>query len=129
MASIVLGGSGGAGDLDLRGAKLGVVEEKGSLCSSLLLESYGCFLGLAGFSDLEVGDLATRVNVSSCQIDYPAEDQRGLLIEGARGYIFPQPWNLLYGVQPRRRKGRVAYQKLKKSLTSFSPVVEEMFLT
>ncbi len=44
---IIVGSIAGAGDLDLGGAELGVVEEESCLCGGGLLESHGCVLGLA----------------------------------------------------------------------------------
>lgn len=59
VASIIIGGTGGAGDLHLCGTELSVVEKKGSLGCGLLLESYGSSLGGISRSDLEGGDLST----------------------------------------------------------------------
>lgn len=58
---IVVAIGGGAGDLQVVGAELGVVEEESSLLGSLLLEDDLCGLGLTLLSDLEVGDLSTRL--------------------------------------------------------------------
>lgn len=51
-----------AGDLDLRTAELGVIEEEGCLCGSLFLEGDSCALGairgFGGWGDGEGGNLA-----------------------------------------------------------------------
>lgn len=65
VAGIVIGRSAGARDLDVCATELSVVEEKGGLGSSLLLEGDGGLLGVAGLLDLEVGDLAAVGAVSS----------------------------------------------------------------
>lgn len=59
VTSIIIGGSSGASDLDLRSTELGIVKKKGSLGCGFLLKGYG--RALAGFDgrDLEAGDLAT----------------------------------------------------------------------
>lgn len=59
VASIILGAARGRRDLDFGGTKLGVVQEKGSLCCCLLFEGNGRTLSLPGWSDFEVSDLAT----------------------------------------------------------------------
>ena len=59
VATIILGGSGGANNLDLGVAKLGVVEKESGLCSGLLLKGHGRVLGFACRLNLEAGDLAT----------------------------------------------------------------------
>ena len=59
MASIVLVRASSAGDLDVSGAKLGVVEEEGGLGRGFLFEGYGGILGLTGGLDLDIGNLAT----------------------------------------------------------------------
>lgn len=60
VTSIIIGGSSGASDLDLRSTELGIVKKKGSLGCGFLLKGYG--RALAGFDgrDLEAGDLATE---------------------------------------------------------------------
>lgn len=50
----------GAGDGNLGAAELGVVEEEGGLGGGLLLEDYGGILGLAGWGDLDLGDLSAE---------------------------------------------------------------------
>lgn len=50
----------GAGDGDLGAAELGVVEEEGGLGGRLLLEGHGGILGLAGWGDLDLGDLSAE---------------------------------------------------------------------
>ena len=58
MASIVLVRASSAGDLDVSGAKLGVVEEEGSLGRGFLFEGYGGILGLTSRLNLDAGNLA-----------------------------------------------------------------------
>jgi len=60
VAAIVLVGARGADNLDLGRSELGVVEQEGSLGSSLLLEDYCSILSLAGWSDIDLRDLATE---------------------------------------------------------------------
>lgn len=55
----------GAGDGDVVGAKLSVVEQQSSLHSSLLLKGDVCALGLALSGELDVGNLATGILVSN----------------------------------------------------------------
>lgn len=62
MVTIILIVARGAGDLDLGGTELGIVEEQGSLGSGLLLEGYGGLLGRVGLGDIEAGDLSTVKN-------------------------------------------------------------------
>jgi len=57
---LVVGGTMGAGDLDVGGTKLGVVEEKGGLSSSFLLEGDRGTLRLARRSDIDGADLTTE---------------------------------------------------------------------
>lgn len=57
---LVLPGALGTRDGDLSASKLGVVEEKSGLGSGLLLEGDGSSLGLAGWGDLDVGDLSAE---------------------------------------------------------------------
>ena len=59
-ALIIIIGFRGTGNLDLRSAELGVVEEEGSLRSSLLFEGYGGILCLSGLGDLDGADLTTE---------------------------------------------------------------------
>ena len=59
VASIILGRTSSASDLDLGGAQLGVVEEESSLGRGFLFEVYGGFLSLASGLDLDTGNLAT----------------------------------------------------------------------
>jgi hypothetical protein len=57
VASVILVRAGGAGDLDVGCAKLGVVEEESGLGSGFLFEGYRCVLGLACGLDFDAGDL------------------------------------------------------------------------
>lgn len=50
----------GAGDGNLGAAELGVVEEEGGLGRRLLLEGYRGILRLAGWGDLDLGDLSAE---------------------------------------------------------------------
>ncbi len=59
VASIILVGTSGTGNLDLGGAKLSIIEQEGSLRSSLLLKGYGRILGRLPRGDFETGDLST----------------------------------------------------------------------
>lgn len=59
VASIVIVATSGAGDLNLSGTELCVVEEEGSLGSGFLLEGYSGILSGLGFGDIEAGDLST----------------------------------------------------------------------
>lgn len=59
MRAIVLVVTGSAGDGNVLGAELGVVEQKSGLLCGLLLESHLGLLGLALGGDLDVGNLAT----------------------------------------------------------------------
>lgn len=59
VASVIIVGSSGAGNLNLCGTELGVVEEEGSLRGSLLFKSYGGILRLSGLGDLDRADLTT----------------------------------------------------------------------
>lgn len=65
MTSIVFIGAGGAGDLNLVGSKLGVVEKEGSLGGGFLLEGHGSNLGRLCWADFEVGDFTTGVGTVS----------------------------------------------------------------
>lgn len=56
---LVGGEAGCGGDGDVRGAKLGVVEEEGGLGGGVLFERHGRGLGLAFDLDVEALDLAT----------------------------------------------------------------------
>ena len=69
VGTTVVSASAGAGDGDMVGAKLRVVEEEGSLHGSLLLESDFRGLGLAFGGDLDVCDLATM----NCQLVFGLE--------------------------------------------------------
>lgn len=60
VASIIIVRSSGAGNLNLCGTELGVVEEEGSLRGSLLFESYGGILRLSGLGDFDRADLTTK---------------------------------------------------------------------
>ena len=60
VRALVAGVAGSAGDGDVVGTELGVVEEEGRLCGSILLKGHVGRLGLALLSDLEVGNLAAR---------------------------------------------------------------------
>jgi hypothetical protein len=59
VASVVIAGTSGTGNLDLCSTELGVIEEEGSLRGSLLFEGYGSTLCLSGLCDLDVTDLTT----------------------------------------------------------------------
>lgn len=58
VSSIIVDILAGAGNLEVVGAELGVVEEKSSLLGRLLLKSDVGRLGLALSGDLEISDLA-----------------------------------------------------------------------
>lgn len=60
VASVIIVGTRGTGDLDLCRAELGVIEEEGSLRSSLLFEGYGSTLCLSRFGDVDGADLTTE---------------------------------------------------------------------
>jgi len=60
VAAIILVATGGAGDLNLSGTKLCVVEEQGSLGRGFLLEGYGRILSGLNLGDIKAGDLAAE---------------------------------------------------------------------
>jgi len=60
VASIIVGRARCTGDLDLSCTQLSVIEEEGSLGSSLFLEGDGGRLSLSRRSDLDICDLATE---------------------------------------------------------------------
>lgn len=61
VGAVVAGVAAGTGNGNVGGAKLSVIQQEGSLSSSLLLEGDGGILGLAGGGDLNVCDLAAAV--------------------------------------------------------------------
>jgi hypothetical protein len=69
VTSVILVGASCAGDLDMSGAKLGVVEEESSLGRGLLFECYGGILGLTSGLDFDAGDLATMRGRRVSQFD------------------------------------------------------------
>jgi len=73
VAAIILAAAGSAGDLNLSGTKLCVVEEQGSLGRGFLLEGYGGILSGLGLGDIEAGDLAAE-----------GEEVANLLLAGLR---------------------------------------------
>ena len=64
MGWLVLLCSLSAGDRNLGAAELGAVEEEGGLGGGLLLEGYRGILGLAGWGDLDLGDLSAEAEES-----------------------------------------------------------------
>lgn len=58
MTSIIFATASGAGDVNLCGTKLSVIEEQGSLSRGFLLESYGGILSRLSFGDVKAGNLA-----------------------------------------------------------------------
>jgi len=62
VASIIFIVTSSTGNLDFSSTKFGVVEEEGSLGSGFLLKGHSGTLGLAGGSNLEVGNLAAVRN-------------------------------------------------------------------
>lgn len=63
----------GTRNRDLAASELGVVEEKGGLGSRLLLENYRGILRLAGWGDLDLGDLSAEAE----------EPERNLMLASA----------------------------------------------
>lgn len=84
---LVLLGSLGTRNGDLSASELGVVEEKGGLGSSLLLEGDGGSLGLAGWGDLDLGDFSAEAEEPEREVRLvavaanEAEDEVNLLLD------------------------------------------------
>lgn len=58
VTSVIVGGAGGACNLNLCGTKGGVVKQECGLSCGFLFEGDGCLLCLASRGDVDVGDLS-----------------------------------------------------------------------